>query len=206
MRLRLVTILLLSVQSVFGQLYPKDDTYKLGIKTGAVFTRLNGGVLVNPAIKYGFSGGVFFRHPVGNNFHVQVESNATFRGGNFKNGEDEYYKLSTFYLELPAMWMVDLKKGSDEWCAFVGAQASVLANATIYVDPNVIPQKEQPNLKNMDYFGIIGIQRNTYYAGFQLALKLGLTDINGGVEFVDFGPDPRSGQIRNFGVELSVYF
>jgi hypothetical protein len=205
-RTQLVVILLLGFQTVFGQYYPKGDNFKLGIKTGAAFTRLNGGVLVNPAVKYGFTGGIFYRRPVGDLFHFQAETNAGFRGGNFRNGDDEYYKLSTFYIEVPVLWMVDLKKGSDDWAVFAGAQASYLANATIYVEPNVIPQREQPSLNPMDYMAVVGIQRNTYYAGIQLALKWGLTDINDNIAFDDFGPEPQSGEIRNFGIELSVYF
>jgi hypothetical protein len=189
-----------------AQEYSDNESWKLGIKTGAIFGSISGGALENARMKYGFSGGIYYKHKVSTWGHIMVEGNGSFRGSNYNNKANELYRIGTFYIETPVVLMVNTKQNSDKVTVFAGGQFSVLANATSYVDPKPTPEREAPSLQPVDYFAVAGVQLNNYYTGIQLALKWGLSDINNNITFPNFGPEVKSGNMRNFGVELSFYF
>lgn len=218
----------LFVTSGYSQLYNQElDGFdpntkrkdKLGIRVGFGITRLNSPDLVNIELNRGYQGAFYYRVNLFKGFHLNTEMGASVKGANFDNGDVGYSQLSLLYLDFNALGMIQLT--SDFKHAIVlGGQASRLLRSSLFIGPEQFASYLQLPLKNWDYFAVAGYHFNTRYVGFQLALKYGLRNIAGdfqnfnkeslndkGSQFADLDPTMRNVRdIRNFSVELSVYF
>lgn len=224
----LVAIGLLLSTAVVAQKYNQElDDYapdarrkdKFGIRVGMGITRLNSPELQNTRVSRGYQGAFYYRVNLFKGFHLNPELGASIKGANFKNGDVGYTQISLFYFDFSMLGMVQLDAAQNHNIVF-GGQASRLMRSSMFIGPEQFPSFLQLPFKNWDYFAVLGYQFNTQYIGFQLSLKYGLRNIaadfanynknsvnNNGVQFIDIKPSLTGVKdVRNFSVELSLYF
>ncbi len=190
-----------------AQLYKDKDKYHLGMKVSSTFNSLRGTELENPTIKMNVNGGVFFKYKLGQNFHLQTEVLASFKGSKFDNGRNRYERIHLFYLDFPLYAQVNLQKGKANHVAFLGPQVSYLLNSEVYVNGGARSLYKDLGLYPIDFAGVLGYQHNGYYTGFQICLKAGLRNINNGLKFVDVLPETgKGGSIYTVGLECGFLF
>jgi len=203
-----LAILLIGLSlSAKSQIYKEGESTHLGIKFGLQGSTLKGTDLSNPAWKAGFQPGVFYRAGLGSGWHLETEFQASFKGARFKNTDSSGYELlPLLYFETPLLLMKSLDK-EDKHLLLVGGQASYLVRSRVFVNNELTPRQENLALKTWDYSFIAGYQINSYYTGWQFALRYGLRNINNGLEFKGFGPPVKAGNgIRNLSFDVSMMF
>lgn len=225
--LLLTTALLLSISSIAQQYNQELDGFdpntkrkdKLGIRIGFGITRLNSDELVNTAVSRGYQGAFYYRVNLFKGFHLNTEMGASIKGAKFNNGDVGYSQLSMLYLDFNLIGMFQLTSDNKHNLIF-GVQSSRLMRSSLFVGPEPFASYLQLPFKTWDHAAVTGYHFNTRYVGFQLALKYGLRNIAGdfvnfnkeslndsGKQFADLSPTMRNiKSIKNFSVELSVYF
>lgn len=219
---------LLILSSGFAQQYNQElDGFdpntkrrdKLGIRIGFGITTLNSPELLNTAVSRGYQGAFYYRVNLLKNFHINTEMGASIKGANFNNGDVGYSQISLLYLDFNLLGMFQLT-ADNKHNLVVGGQSSRLMRSSLFVGPEQFASYLQLPLKRWDHAAVVGYHFNTQYVGFQLALKYGLRNIAGdflnfnkeslndaGSQFADLNPTMRNiKDIKNFSVELSVYF
>lgn len=192
---------------------------KFGIRVGMGITRLNSPQLVNTKLSRGYEGAFYYRVNLFNGFHLNPELGASIKGANFTNGDVSYTQISLFNFDLTLLGIIQLDRDFNHNLV-IGGQASRIMRSSMFIGPEQSPSFLQLPFKKWDYSAVVGYQFNTQYVGFQLALKYGLRNIagdfynynkassnNNGQQFIDIKPSLRNvKEIKNFSVELSMYF
>lgn len=196
-----------------GQAYLEGDNFRVGLKAGPAASTLLGTALTKPSLYYGFTGGLYFRYKLKGGFHFQTELSPTIRGARFSNdGQFGYNKFSLFYIDAAQLIMKDLKKGSHKHCLLLGAQPSVLVQSWVYnTYYQLSPAARGIALNAVDVFAVIGYQHNRKIIGIQSVIKIGLTNINRGLNMHDhagnrLGPTKDNGTIQNVSWETTISF
>lgn len=205
MRLALILVCFL----MFGQLHAQEadrNTYKLGIKTSINISSLLGTEFENPRPKFGYSAGVYFQTPkLKKNWSLHTEALGSFRGSNFSNGDTGYSRIALFYVDVAALPQYTFQEGKKS--ISFGPYLSYLGLSSLYIG-----EKKKAELNNLDidpldagfvtYFTIHGP-----LASFQVGGKLGLKDVNNGINFDTYYPRTgKNGIIRNLSLEIGVLF
>ena len=195
------------------QTYLEGDKFRVGLKAGLLASNLLGTALTTPGINNGFTGGLYYRYQLKNGFHFQTEIGATIRSARFNNTSDTgYTKFSLFYLDFAQLILKDLKKGSHTHCVLFGAQPSVLVQSWVYNSYyQLSPAARSVKLNGMDVFAVFGYQYNRKIIGIQSVIKIGLTNINRGLNMYDaggkhLGPTNDKGTMRNISWETTISF
>lgn len=196
-----------------SQTYLEGDKYRIGLKAGPVVSTLLGTALTKSTINYGFTGGLYYKYKLKGGFHFQTEISPTIRGARFNNMSDTgYTKISLFYMDFAQYILKDIKKGSHTHCVLIGAQPSVLVQSWVYNNYyQLSPAARGVKLNGMDVFAVFGYQYNKKVIGIQSVIKIGLTNINRGLNMYDdagslLGPTKNNGNIRNISWETTISF
>lgn len=197
-----------------AQTYQEGDKYRVGLKAGPVVSSLLGDELTTPSVSYGFTGGLYYRYKLRGGFHFQTEINAAIRGARFKgNKENEYNKFTLLYLDAVESVLFDLKKGSHTHCLLLGGQPSVLLQSWVYSPYfQMSPAARGVKLNGGDFAIVFGYQLNKNIVGIQSVIKIGMTNINRGLNMYDvqgnpLGPQGKGdGYIRNVSWETTIAF
>lgn len=223
--LLIIGILIYSIG--YGQMYNQElDGFdpatkrkdKLGIRVGFGITTLNSDALVNTTVSRGYQGAFYYRVNLFKGFHLNAETGASIKGAKFNNGDSGYTQLALLNLDFALLGMFQVTS-DNKHNIVVGVQTSRLMRSSLFIGNQPEADYLQLPLKKWDHAAVIGYHFNTKYVGFQLALKYGLRNIandfatfnkvslNTSKQFADLDPTMRNiKDIRNFGVELSVYF
>jgi len=210
----LLMMCLIRFNTLNAQAYQDDEKYRVGLKAGPVISTLKGNELTKSSLNYGFTGGLYFRYKLKGGFHYQTEINSTIRGARFNgNGNNGYNKFTLLYLDATQLLMKDLKKGDHTHCVVLGAQPSVMLQSWVYSPYfQLSPAARGVKLNGGDAFVVFGYQLNKRVIGIQSVIKIGLTNINRGLNMYDvlgnpLGPTSSgTGVIRNISWETSIAF
>ena len=182
-----------------------DRDYKLGIKTALNFSSFIGTELQNPAPRFGYTAGAYFRTELNKNWGFQAEVLGNFKGSNFNNKDGEYQSIATFYLDFPLQLSYALKK--DKHQILFGPQIGYLGLSSMYLAKNSKAHLNGLGLHPFALDGILGYQQIGKTVGWQFAAKLGIIDINNGLHFVDIKPETNTnGSIRSLSFEIGLLF
>jgi hypothetical protein len=192
------------VVSASGQTEAGSGDTKLGIKTAINLSTFTGSELTNPRLRFGYSAGAYYRTRINKNLHFQTEFLGNFKGSNFNNDLDEYSRIATFYLDLPLMIGYEL---SDNQLIMIGPQLGYLALSSMYIGSKAKAHINDLALHPFALDGIISYQVNGKIVGFQAGLKLGVFDLNNGLNFEQINPPTgNGGSIRSLSFELGLLF
>ncbi|MCC6720846.1 MAG: outer membrane beta-barrel protein [Bacteroidia bacterium] len=202
-----------AINKAKSQNYVGDDKFKAGLKAGISINMLNGDAFTKSYIVRGYSLGLYYRYKFKNGFHFQTEFTPAIRGARFNNKSDTgYQKINLLYIDLSQIIIKDLIKNSNTHCMLAGIQPSVLLQSWVYNSYfQLSPAARDIALNGMDFFVVAGYQYNKKSFGIQSMVKLGLTNINRGLNMHDhngkrLGPTNDKGKIHNFSWELSLTF
>jgi len=183
----------------------KDNSeLKLGIKTSINISSLLGTEFQNPRPKFGYTAGAYLNAPINKKWSLQSEVLGSFRGSSFNNGDTGYSKIALFYVDAMVAPTYRLEKNSIS----IGPYLSYLGLGSIYIgDKKKSEDIEEFGLKPLD-FGVAG-----YYTihgpvvGFQFGAKVGLSNVNNGVNFDGIFPKTGTGgSIKNLSFEIGMLF
>ena len=127
------------------------------------------------------------------------------RDSNFSNGDTGYSRIALFYVDVAALPQYNFQEGKKS--ISFGPYLSYLGLSSLYIG-----EKKKAELNNLDidpldagfvtYFTIHGP-----LASFQVGGKLGLKDVNNGINFDTYYPRTgKNGIIRNLSLEIGVLF
>jgi hypothetical protein len=215
-KLTLVILLSLGFNQVIAQQYLDGDRFKVGLKAGPVLSIITGDAFAKASVKNGFTGGLYYRYKLKGGFHYQTELNAMVRGARFKNtGPDGYTKVNLMYLDATQLILKDLKKNDHTHCAVLGIQPSLLLQSWVY-NPywQLSPAARGIALNGGDLYAVFGYQLNKQVIGIQSVVKIGLTNVNRGLNMHDVSEPPKpilpatnnSGLVRNISWEVTLSF
>ena len=209
----ILSVLIFASNYANGQLYVADDKYKIGLKAGLSACSMYGNAFTTPKFTKGFTLGIYYRQKFKNGFHFQTELTPAIRGARYNNNSDTgYQKINLLYLDFNQIVLKDLSKNNHTHCVLAGIQPSVLLQSWVYnAYYQLSPAARDIALKGMDVFAVLGYQLNKKTFGFQTMFKIGLTNINRGLNMHDhekrrLGPTVDNGKIRNFSWEFSIAF
>ncbi|MBT8326372.1 MAG: PorT family protein [Bacteroidia bacterium] len=179
---------------------------RIGIKTSINTSSIRGTEFENPRLKFGYTAGAFYQQYLNENWNFYTEFVGNFKGSNFKNDIDEYNRVSLFYIDVPLMLMYNLDDDKKQ-SVLLGPYASYLALSAVYVGSQRKAELSNIALKPFD-FGIAGFyQLNGKFTTLQVGAKIGLYNINNGVNFEDITPETgKNGTISNLGIEIGMLF
>lgn len=181
-----------------------NDDKKFGVKLGTGLSTMLGGELNNPRPKFGLNGSLYYRHKYTPKAAVQAELAFSVNGSNFANNVGEYETIQAYYLGAPIMWVRSINEKNTSHI-IVGLQYARLLNASLYVNPNLLPESQQPKLKKDDLMILAGTQFYAGFVGFQLVAKYGLVNINNGL-ISGLNPPLKNKDIHNFALEVNFLF
>ena len=208
-----IILFCLLYSSAWAQTYEEGDNYRVGLKIGPVVSILKGNALTPATPSYGFSAGLYYKYKLKEGFHFQTEIMPTIRGANFSNGQDGYSKFTLLYLDFAELVLKDLKQDDHTHALILGAQPSVLMESWVY-NPyyQMSPAARGVKLNAIDVFAVFGYQLSKRVFGIQSVIKIGLTNINRGLNMYDFAGNPilpptnNNGNIRNISWETTISF
>ncbi len=204
MRLILVSLLFVFSPYLYGQ--NNDSENKLGIKTSINASTIFGSELINPRFKYGYTAGAYYQYSINKKWAFQTEFLGNFKGSKFKNGIGKYSKIATFYLDLPLLAVRHLDNNKTQ-SLLIGPSISYLALSSLFIGQQKKAELNVLDLKDMDFGVAIYYQKNSKIASFQIGAKIGLTNVNNGINFVDIKPATgNNGTIKNLGLEIGFLF
>ncbi len=207
-------LLILGITSnLFAQNYTEGERFKVGLKAGPSFSLLVGTALTNSTPGYGFTGGVYYKYKLGGGFHFQTEITPSIRNSKFSNhASNGYEKISLFYIDASQLILKDLKKGSHAHCLVAGIAPTGLLQSWVYNSYYLqSPAARDIKLNTFDALAVFGYQHNRKIIGFQTLVKVGLTNINRGLNMHDnngnkLQPTNDRGYIRNISWEATISF
>jgi len=212
----LVILISFGFSQAFAQKYLDGDRFKVGLKAGLVLSTISGDAFAKASIKNGFTGGLYYRYKLKGIFHFQSELNAMIRGARFKNtGPDGYTKVNLLYIDAPQLILMDLKKNDHTNCAVLGVQPSLLMQSWVYTPYwQLSPAARGIALNGGDLYAVFGYQLNKQIVGIQSVVKIGLTNINRGLNMYDVSEPSKpilpatnnSGIVRNISWEVTLSF
>lgn len=198
-----VLFCLLSLSS-FGQGSGNKD-FRLGIKTAINLSSLQGTELQNPRLRFGYSAGAYYRQELNRKYHFQAELLGNFKGSHFANGDGEYQSIATFYVDFPLLLAREL--GDEKHLLMVGPQVGLLGLSSMYVVRNAKSTTNDVGLKPWALDLCLAYQQVGTVAGWQLAVKYGLLNVNDKLEFEDINPPTGTGgSIYSLSFELGLIF
>ncbi|MFY0643999.1 MAG: PorT family protein [Bacteroidia bacterium] len=199
----LILSLSLLASANFAQESGRD--YKLGIKTALNFSSLIGTELQNPAPRFGYTAGAYFRTELNKNWGFQAEVLGNFKGSNFNNGEGEYQSIATFYLDFPLLLAYNIK--SEKHQILIGPQVGYLGLSSMYLAKNSKAYINGLGLHPFALDGVLAYQQIGKTVGWQVGAKLGILDINNGLHFENVKPETNTnGSIRSLSFEIGLLF
>jgi hypothetical protein len=183
----------------------QDETKnRLGIKTNINISTLLGSELENPRPKFGYTAGAYFRYYISNKSGLYTEFVGNFKGSRFKNGIGEYNKIALFYLDLPLMYEYKL---NDKNSILGGINPSFLAMSSMFLDGQQKAASNRINLMPFDWGPAFYYHAYGKAVGFQAGVKVGLSNINNGINFENINPPTgNGGSIQNLSFELGMLF
>ena len=196
----------LIIISFFGysQTESLNTDYKLGIKTAINLSTFSGTELENPRLRFGYSAGAYFWVKLNKNYRFQSELLANFKGSNFNNADDEYSRITTFYMDLPLLFGYEV---AENQLIYIGPQLGYLALSSMYIGKLAKPHENGLPLKPFSIEACAVYQSNGKLMGLQGGVKLGLLNINDGINFVNVNPPTgNNGVIRSISLELGMLF
>jgi len=203
MRSFLYIVGFLIVHSAFAQSDESGDQ-KLGIKTSISAASLFGSELVNPRPKFGYAAGAYFSKNGKKKWGVYTELLGNFKGSKFSNGDTGYSRIALLYVDAAVLPKYSF---SSEHDAALGLYTSYLALSSLFVGGQQAAEANNLDLKPFD-FGIAAyFIKKGNIASFQFGTKVGLVDINDGINFEGVKPATGTGGfIRSVGLEIGMIF
>ncbi|MCC7532525.1 MAG: PorT family protein [Bacteroidia bacterium] len=181
-----------------------DETHIFGLRLGSNISSLLGNELENPTIAFGLNGALYYRYKVGKKSAIQTEAGFSIRGSNFNNKADEYETIKLYYLDIPIYWVRSLNNKNTSNLV-LGLQYSQLMNATIKINPQILPDSQVPKFKKEDVAVAGGLQFYGGIFGFQCMIKYGLLNINDGL-IPNLKPLFKNKDIHNFALDINFLF
>jgi hypothetical protein len=131
---------------------------------------------------------------------------ANFKGSNFRNNRtDAYVKISTFHVDLPIYFVQDFDENRRS--ILIGPQISYHMLSSLYVLN--APQARRTGLSFMPWSldACLAYHKNNKGISPQFGVKVGLTNMNNGINFDDVYPSTgREGVVRSLSFELGLVF
>lgn len=213
-QLTAILALMMVAVSTNAQTYLDGDKFRVGMRAGPVMSWLTGDALSKPSPNYGFTAAIYFKHRIGNHLHFQTEVGPSVRGSRFNgNGSNGYNKFTLMYMDAAELLMIDLKKDVHLHTLVLGVQPSALLQSWVYSPYfQLSPAARGVKLNGMDCSAVFGYQLHKKVYGIQSVIKIGLTNINRGLNMYDVLGNPlgpatnNSGIIRNISWETSIAF
>jgi hypothetical protein len=187
----------------FGQ-KKEGPELDLGIKTSINVSSILGSEFKNARPKFGYTAGVYLITPLKKKWSLHSEALGSFRGSSFNNGDTGYSKIALFYVDALIAPTYTLEKNSIS----IGPYLSYFALGSIYIGAKKKAEDiEEFGMKPLD-FGLAGYYTiNGPIIGFQFGAKVGLSNINNGVNFDGIFPETgNGGTIRNLSFEIGMLF
>ncbi|NUM31397.1 MAG: outer membrane beta-barrel protein [Bacteroidetes bacterium] len=209
----LLLLLTFSVKKSYSQKYVGDDKFKAGLKAGISLNTFKGNAFTTSYFTRGFSLGLYYRQKFKNGIHFQTEITPAIRGAKFTNSSDTgYEKINLLYIDFTQLLIKDLNKNNNTHCLLAGIQPSVLLQSWVYNNYyKLSPAARDIALNSIDFSIVAGYQLNKKTFGIQSLIKIGLLNINRGLNMRDhdgrrLGPTNDKGTIRNLSLETSITF
>jgi hypothetical protein len=202
---KIIAILLVSLGiGVYAQT-SSDKAQKLGIKTSINLSKLTGDEFENPTIKFGYTAGAFYQFEFSDPWFLHTEFLGNFQGSNFNNADDEYTRISLFYLDAPLLLGYHFKDKAHS--ISVGPYGSYLGLSSMFIGGKRKAHLNDLDLKPYDYGVALYYQMNGKLMSFQTGVKAGMNNINNGIKFVDINPATgNNGTINNLSFEIGMLF
>ena len=203
---RVVLIVILSsALNLCAQETSKPASYKLGIKTAINLSTLLGTELENPTPRFGYTAGAYVYAAINKKWQFQTELLANFKGSNFNNDLEDYTKISTFCLDMPLLLGYKFNDGKN--VVLLGPQASYLSLSSMYIGSNAKAYVNDIGLKPFGIDACAIYQVNGKVVGFQMGAKLGILNMNNGVNFENINPPTgKDGTIQSLSFEIGMLF
>ena len=202
-RILLISFFMLFGIALFAQAQDRD--FKLGIKTALNFSSLVGTELQNPAPRFGYTAGAYFRTELNKKWDFQAEVLGNFKGSNFNNRDGEYQSIATFYVDFPLLLGYNIKK--DKHQILFGPQIGYLGLSSMYLVRNSKAHLNDLGLRPFALDGTLAYQQVGKTVGWQIGAKLGILDINNGLHFENIQPATNTnGSIRSLSFEIALMF
>jgi len=212
-KIKLTILLLMLFTSAKSQMYTEGDKFRIGLKAGPAISMLGGNALSKPSLHFGFTGGLYYKYKFKHGFHFQTEISPTLRGSRFDNGPTGYNKFTLLYMDMAQLVLKDFQSGDHTHAGVLGLQPSVLVQSWVYNPVYLLsPAARDVKLNAIDLFLVFGYQYSKKIVGIQSVIKIGLTNINRGLNMYDVGGLPlqpatnNSGNIRNISWETTLSF
>lgn len=209
----ILLLLIFSAKNSYSQKYVGNDNFKAGLKAGVSINTFKSNAFTTPFLTRGFTLGLYYRQKFKNGFHFQTEITPAIRGARFNNSSDTgYEKINLLYLDFTQLIVKNLNKDDYSHCILAGVQPSVLLQSWVYNSYyKLSPCARDIALNGMDFYIVAGYQFNKKSIGIQSLIKIGLLNINRGLNMHDhdgrqLGPTNNNGTIRNISWETSISF
>ncbi len=199
-------LFILLVLSGLVQAQNESDVHKIGIKTSINLSQLRGSELQNPSIKFGYTAGAYYQFTINENLFLHSEFLGNFQGSNFDNADDEYSRISLFYLDFPVLLGFNLDEDKKHQ-VYLGPYGSYLGLSSMFIGGKRKAEQNDLDLLPFDYGGALYYQLNGKFMAFQIGVKAGMLDINNGINFANINPPTgNNGSIQNISLELGMLF
>lgn len=192
------------IGTVCGQEQESTDQ-KLGIKLSISGATLLGQEFQNPRPKFGYAAGIYYRKDLKKAWSLHTEFLGNFKGSKFSNGDTGYSRIALLYVD--AAVLPKYSFGDDVSSVALGPYGSYLALSSLFVGGQQASEANDLALKPYDAGLAVYYFNKGRIASFQAGAKIGLVDINNGINFQ--GVSPRTGTggfIRSVGIEVGVIF
>jgi hypothetical protein len=160
-----------------------NDTWKTGVKLGSGFSQYIGAEAKNSYPCIVLNGGAYLRYRTQKKWSFQQELNISYRGSYFDNKVDELWLLRSYWLDATTLAAYGINTQKSIHVLF-GTQYSHLITSFLFVkknSANIIPENNSPAITKNVWLGVVGMQFQTPFVGFQVLAKYGFTNLNDGL-------------------------
>ncbi len=200
----LLAMLATSLQAQNDPDYEKNTNF--GIKLGISASTMFGGELANPTPLLGYVAAIYYHSKLDKKLiHYQTGLDLRLRGSNFNNVNDSqsnraYTRIGIISVDIPLNLLIkvgDFTKAKTNHI-MVGIQPGFIFRSVVYIGADQMPLNSGTYsstwanlpLKNFELTGILGYQHKQEGFGYQIALKVGLNNLNKNFKLTTSETDP----------------
>jgi hypothetical protein len=207
MKIKLFILLAMLATSLQAQNDPDyDKNTNFGIKLGISASTMFGGELANPTPLMGYVAGIYYHNKLDKKlFHYQTGLDLRLRGSNFNNVNETqanrtYSRIGIISVDMPLNLLIKVGEFTKAKAnqIMVGIQPGIIFRSVVYIGADQMPLNsgnfsstwDNLPLKNFELTGLLGYQHKQEGFGYQIALKVGLNNLNNNFKLTTSETDP----------------
>lgn len=183
-----------------------EKNTNLGLKLGFSASNMFGGELSNPTPLLGYVAGFYLHNKLDKKIiHYQTGIDLRLRGSNFNNVNDSqqnraYTRIGIISIDIPLNLLINVGEYTKTNVnhLMVGIQPSYILRSVVYIGADQIPLNSgnysstwsNLPLKLFEFAALVGYQHKQEGFGYQLALKVGLNNLNRNFKLQTSETDP----------------